>query len=91
MENKMKTAEEIVLTLALSDEPYFISDDKECYCTLCQSKGDDDQRVRLLPEAKLQTEDGLSFMGHDEKCAWRQAIEYVRASQKKPAKKGKRK
>ena len=86
MENKMSAAERIVMSLAIADEPYFVDDDGECYCTLCQTKAGDDQRVRLLPLAKLQTEDGLSFMGHDEACEWRQAIEYVRAKVERDSK-----
>lgn len=87
MENMTKTAEEIVLSLAASDEPYHIEVDYNgeegndvCFCALCPTKTEDDSdRVRLPVGHRAAYEDGYSVMAHVAGCQWRQAVEYAAA------------
>lgn len=85
MENKIKTAAEIVTKLANADEPYYHEGrgvNVQCWCALCPIRGTDEERegwrVKLLDPKK--SDDGYSIMGHHAECAWRQAVEYVQAS-----------
>lgn len=84
MENKMKSADEIVRALVSQGEPFYEdSVDGELACALCNAMHAEDWRKVEVPLDECGgVDDGLSFVGHDANCAWRMAVEYVKAAGK---------
>lgn len=81
MENKIKTADEIVRALIDQGEPFYEDAEAgdELICALCSGHRGDRTLVAVLEEEEGD-ENGLSMMAHAEECAWRMAVDYVRAS-----------